>query len=445
MESWHGPDASPWSWEVGMTVPILGLAAVSAFEEATPWRRVTTKKESIAETFASTMGSHRFPWPWRRWSLGPSRSLGLTLLVAAGALAGLAAGRSLAFVPQKAIEGPLSLANFVKGTTDCFDRRTRPPLAVVDTHLHVRPFGGPPIPYQELMKILRQNGVLFANLYGIGQRLPVQSPCTYYLNCPGEPALPSLKSDFNNAQNTLDFKDQDLKLVLSMTFPDLSNPEEVLPKMALLDKEYPGMFRWMGEVNLVKQALFNNGHQAVPAQAIAAWQPFMLELQKKSIPIAIHADLGNDKEPLKYVPLMDEVLRRYPNNRIIWMHLGLSKELTVLDPREHIRLLESYLRRYPNLSFDISWRVLYDQVFKDPAKRDLYVALLNRWPNRFIPGTDFVAAAGKTEQVYREELVVTSSILTKVNNEAYRRIALGQNYFELAGLEAVAPPICGAR
>jgi hypothetical protein len=139
---------------------------------------------------------------------------------------------------------------------------------------------------------------------------------------------------------------------------------------------------------------------------------------------------------------MDEVLRRYPNNRIVWMHLGLSKELTSVDPRDHIQLLESYLRRYQNLSYDISWRVLYDQVFKDPAKRDLYVAFMNRWPNRFIPGTDFVAAAGKTEQVYREELAVTSSILARVNNEAYRRIALGQNFFDLAGLDAVSPPIC---
>jgi predicted TIM-barrel fold metal-dependent hydrolase len=168
----------------------------------------------------------------------------------------------------------------------------------------------------------------------------------------------------------------------------------------------------------------------------------MDELQKRNIPIAIHSDLGNDKEPRKYIPLMEEVLRRYPNNRIVWMHLGLSKELTTINPREHIQLLESYLRRYPNLSYDISWRVLYDQVFKDPASRDLYAAFMNRWPKRFIPGTDFVAAAGKTEQVYREELVVTSSILARVNNEAYRHIALGQNYFDLAGLDAVAPQVC---
>jgi hypothetical protein len=154
------------------------------------------------------------------------------------------------------------------------------------------------------MGYLRNSGVLFANLYGIGQRLPVNSPCTYYLNCPGVPAFPSLKSDFSNAQNSLDLEPTGMKLVLSMTFPDLSRPEEVLPAMALLEKEYPGMFRWMGEVNLSKQALFNNGHEAVSIEKIAAWKPFMEELRNRNIPIAIHSDLGNNKNSLQYLPLM---------------------------------------------------------------------------------------------------------------------------------------------
>lgn len=378
------------------------------------------------------------PFRRRSWQLAS-----LAVAVAGGVL--LAAGGSRALVRQTPIQGALSLANFRPGSTDCYDRRSRPPLAVVDTHLHVRPFGGPPIPFPDLIGYLSRSGVLFANLYGIGQRLPVDSPCTYYLNCPGVPALPSLKSDFSNAQNLLDYASgKDLKLVLSMTFPDLSKPEDVLPQMAVLDKEYPGMFRWMGEVNLAKQALYNNGHQAVAKEKIAAWKPFMDELRRRNIPIAIHSDLGNDKSPYLYIPLIEEVLRLYPDNKIVWMHLGLSKELSSIDPNKHVAILENMLRRYPKLSFDISWRVIYDQVFKDPALRRPYVALMNRYPDRFIPGTDFVAAAGKTEQVYREELVVTSFVLGEVNDEAYRRIALGENYFRLAGLDAVAPPICKA-
>ncbi|MFZ0408376.1 MAG: amidohydrolase family protein [Cyanobium sp.] len=383
--------------------------------------------------------------PRRSWLPTPPHApWGVALMVGAAAVGLVAAGRGLAFVAETPIQGPLTLANFVKGTTDCYDRRQRQPLAVVDAHLHGRPFGGPPMAWIDLLAELRRSGVLFANLYGIGQRLPEGSSCVDPDDCPGVMVRSSLKSDFSNAQNSLDLETGDLKLVLSMSFPDLSRPAEVLPQMAILDREYPGLFRWMGEVNLVKQALYSHGHQAVPIDRIAAWKPFMAELRRRHMPIAIHSDLGHDQQPLRYLPLMQRVLSLYPDNRIVWMHLGLSRELKRIDARQHRALLESLLRRYPNLSFDISWRVLDDQVFSDPARRQFYVDLFNRWPRRFIPGTDFVAAAGKSEVAYREELAVTSAVLGKVNDEAFRRIALGQNFFELAGLEAVAPPICRA-
>ena len=359
-------------------------------------------------------------------------------------LAWVGAGSSRAVMAQQPIQGPLTLAHFVKGSAGCYARGQRQPLAVVDAHLHGRPFGGPPMAFGDLLTSLRPGGGLCAILYGIGQRLPEKSACTDPGDCPGVAVVPSLKSDFSNAQNSLDLDTSGLKLVLSMTFPDLSRPAEVLPRMAILDKEYPGLFRWMGEVNLVKQALFENGHQPVPIETIAAWKPFMAELRRRHLPLAIHADLGNDQEPFRYLPLMEKVLSLYPDNRVIWMHLGLSRQLKMLEARQHVALLEALLRRYPNLSFDLSWRVLDDQVFSDAAKRDHYVDLINRWPRRFIPGTDFVAAAGQGEEAYRQELAVTSAILARVDDEAFRRVALGQNFFELAGLEAVAPPICRA-
>jgi DNA-binding transcriptional LysR family regulator len=53
----------------------------------------------------------------QRLPLLKPRVLGGSLVIAAAAIGAVAAGRGLAFVPQKAIEGPLTLANFVKGTT----------------------------------------------------------------------------------------------------------------------------------------------------------------------------------------------------------------------------------------------------------------------------------------------------------------------------------------
>jgi hypothetical protein len=343
---------------------------------------------------------------------------------------------------QKHIKGSLTLKNFEKGSKGCYNRKTRPQLSVVDSHLHLRPFGGPPIPFKKMLNIMRNSGVLFAEAEGIGQHLPINSSCSYYLDCPHTDALPSIKNDIANAQAVLDNNMDGIILNLSMTFPDLAKPKNILPQMKLLEKEYPGMFRWMGEVNLVKQALFNNGHKPVPIKTISKWAPFMNELQKKHYPMSIHCDLGNDIEPLKYLPLMKEVLRLYPNNTIVWMHLGLSKQLKTLSPEEHVELLNKLLLENPNLYFDISWSVLYNQEFKNSKKRVHYVNLLNKWPKRFLPGTDFLSAIKNNEKDYKKELKLTSAILKDVDDVAFRRIALGQNFFDISNSKYIAPQIC---
>jgi hypothetical protein len=95
----------------------------------------------------------------------------------------------------------------------------------------------------------------------------------------------------------------------------------------------------MGEVNLIKQALLPNDAEPAALDDIAAWWPFMDELRRRGIPITIHSHLGNDPEPLKYLYLMEAVLALYPNNKIVWSHMGLSEQLTTVEPRLHIDTL----------------------------------------------------------------------------------------------------------
>ena len=52
-----------------------------------------------------------------------------------------------------------------------------------------------------------------------------------------------------------------------------------------------------------------------------------MRLRARGIPLALHADLGNDAAPTRYLPLMEEVLCLYPENVIVWVHMGLSREL----------------------------------------------------------------------------------------------------------------------
>ena len=381
----------------------------------------------------------------------PRGGAALLLLVAlcalgAGGRASAGAAQAAGSPEPAAIGAPsrLTLDAFRTPDAPCYDRSAQPYTAVVDTHVHFRPFGGPAVPFDEILEYFEATGVLFANVYGIGQTLPASSSCTYYLDCPGTPVTPTLKNDLVNAADVVTKTPEGLHLTLAMTFPDLADPESILAGMQLLDTEYRDLFRWMGEVNLVKQALFENGHTAVPAGKIAEWDGFMQALRERGIPLAIHADLGSDDEPTRYLPLMEDVLRRYPDNAIVWMHMGLSRELTTLAPDRHVALMTSLLERYPKLMLDIAWRVIDDAYFSTPAGRAAYVPFLNAFSDRILPGTDFLASRDKNLDVYREELEVTGRIHRHLDDHAFRNIALGENYFRLLDLEYKAPAICPA-
>jgi len=328
----------------------------------------------------------------------------------------------------------------------CYDRATEPYTFVVDSHNHFRPFGGPALPFDQMLSILRDNQIYFVNIFGIGQKLPPKSPCTYYLDCPGTPVTPSMTNDFVNASNISvrqpNHLPDDIHLTLSMSYTDLAHPEHVVQQIQLLDKEFPNMFSWMGEINVVKQALFHNQHRATPESAIPKWKAFMDIMQQRNIPVSLHSDIGNDKDQEKYLPLMEKILETYPDNIILWHHLGLSKELKELKPKRHIKILQTLLEAHPNLYLDISWRVLYDNYFSKEKSRALYVDFFNEYSTRILPGTDFVAAANKTADIYKEEVEINSDILKDIDDEAFRNIALGQNYFNLLGLPYRAPEVC---
>ena len=224
-----------------------------------------------------------------------------------------------------AAQSTRSLASFAKSNASatCYDRTKEPYTAVVDTHFHPKPFGGQAMPPEVLFGYLDKAGVRFVNYFGIGQSLDMTSSCTYYLDCPGTSALPSIKNDFVNGVEVKAYPHENLHIVLSMTFIDLQNPEAVVDTIRLYDKEFPGMFKWAGELNVVKQALMKNQHEGATTEDIDNWAPFMKVLQERGIPVTLHSDLGNDANPTQFVPVMTHVLQTYPRHRCWGAHGAL--------------------------------------------------------------------------------------------------------------------------
>lgn len=324
----------------------------------------------------------------------------------------------------------------------CFDRAEQSHRFVVDSHLHFQPFSGPSLPHQELIGYLERAGIQYANVYGIGQTRIQDWGCFHGGPCDSDTIMPTMKNDFINAKNMADHPSRNVGLTLSMTFPDLQHPETIVDRMDILDAEFPGFFQWMGEANLVKQALFVWGHEPATLDDIDAWAPFMARLRERDMPLALHSDFGNDQDPLKYLHLMQAVLERYPDNTIVWMHLGMSREQRDMEPRQHTRILSEMMDEYPNLWVDISWSVLYDYYFSEPTRRPFYVDFLNQYSQRVLTGTDIVASENTGYSQYERALDANSYINQFLDDDAFRNIALGQNYFDLMKLDEVAPAIC---
>jgi hypothetical protein len=331
-----------------------------------------------------------------------------------------------------------SFAKSAKGVA-CYDRAKEPYTAVVDAHFHPQPFGGPAIPLPEMVKTFDNLGVRFVVFMGIGQVLDLRSGCTYYLSCIGTPASPSIKNDFVNGMEIAAYAPKQVYIVPAMTFMDLAHPEDIVDRIKLYDREFPGMFRWAGEVNVMKQALLGNLHEPATVASIDSWAPFMKILRERNIPLTLHSDLGNNAQPTEYLYLMKHVLETYPDNKIVWAHMGLSKELTTINAKQHVAIMKALLDQYPNLMLDISWDVLYN------AYRpwgDVFVRFFDQYPTRILPGSDFVAAATKDVSQYENELETTSRVLRLLSNEAFRDIALGENFFRFTGIDYTAPQIC---
>jgi len=356
-----------------------------------------------------------------------------------------ATGYDLAFDPAtRSADLPppkRSLESFSKANKnpDCFDRAKEPYTSVVDAHFHPRPFGGPAIPPEELYAWFDKLGVRFVNYFGIGQVLDLKSGCTYYLDCKGTPALPSIKNDFVNGMEVVAYKHPNLHIALSMTFIDLAHPETAAKTIELYDREFPGMFSWSGELNVEKQALLGNLAEPATIKSIDAWAPFMKVLRDRNIPVTLHSDLGNDANPTEFLPLMRHVLQKYPGNKIVWAHMGLSKELQHMDANRHVAIMKELLDANPNLMLDISWDVLYNAYHEWGA---VFLPFFNAYSTRILAGSDFVAAGNKKFSNYANELEVTSRALRLLDDEAFRNIALGENYFRLMRLDYQAPPVC---
>jgi predicted TIM-barrel fold metal-dependent hydrolase len=191
-------------------------------------------------------------------------------------------------------------------------------------------------------------------------------------------------------------------------------------------KTFPGVFTGVGEFTIHKE--FVSAKVAGPVASLQnpALDRILNFCAESGLLVLIHNDIdtpfGKPGAPPAYLDQMKAVLKRHQNATIIWAHIGVGR--IVRPVKEQGALIEAMLRdpQFDHVYFDISWDEVAKYVTATPENTTNVASIINRYPDRFLFGTDEVAPSdqGTYLRVYKQYTPLWS-LLTPEASEKVRR------------------------
>lgn len=209
---------------------------------------------------------------------------------------------------------------------------------------------------------------------------------------------------------------------------DMYAPDHI--KRVLLT--FPGVFSGIGEFTIHKE--FVSGK--IPGETASLTNPALDRIldfaAEAGLVVLIHNDVDvpfpkEGADPV-YLEQMKALLKRHPNGPIIWAHCGVGR--IVRPVKQHSVMLDSILSdpAMRNVYFDISWDEVAKYIVASPESLRITADLINRYPDRFLFGSDEVAPA--TQDKYLKVYNLYQPLWEKLTPEASEKVRKG-NYARL--------------
>ncbi|MFA5495675.1 MAG: amidohydrolase family protein [Porticoccaceae bacterium] len=174
----------------------------------------------------------------------------------------------------------------------------------------------------------------------------------------------------------------------------------------LMLEMYPGLWKGIGEILTRHDDLT----ALTKGETARANHPALMKVYelaaKKNLPVLLHSNITSKREqdPI-YLEELEEALEKNPDTIFIWAHAGTSAEIHRYQERvPKLRsIVSALLADYDNLYIDLSWTVLDTYLLDDGKPNDAWLALVERYPERFMVGTDLIgrfASLAKTIQAF---------------------------------------------
>ena len=165
---------------------------------------------------------------------------------------------------------------------------------------------------------------------------------------------------------------------------------------------YPGLWRGIGEVLTRHDTLSHLLEGEVPRANHPALVPVYRLAAERNLPVLLHSNIASVRrsKTMTYLHELTETLDAHPDTRFIWAHAGVSANM---ERRWHIddlhQRVEVLLQQYDNLSILLSWTLASHYLRQPDGRIDPdWLALIERYPQRFILGSDLVGRFGKLEK-----------------------------------------------
>jgi hypothetical protein len=160
-------------------------------------------------------------------------------------------------------------------------------------------------------------------------------------------------------------------------------------------KIFPGVFSGIGEFTLHKEFVSAKVAGSVASLLDPAVDSILSFAEQTGLLVIVHNDVdipfAKPGSKPAYLDEMRALLKRHPGTSIIWAHTGVGR--VVRPVTHHVQMLESLLRdpQLKHLYFDLSWDEVAKYLVASDSSIALSTALVNRYPDRFLFGTDVVA------------------------------------------------------
>jgi len=192
---------------------------------------------------------------------------------------------------------------------------------------------------------------------------------------------------------------------------------------------FPGVFTGIGEFTIHKEFVSAKIPGAIASLQDPALDRILDFAAEAGLVVILHNDIdlpfAKEGSAPAYLNQVKALFKRHPSTTIIWAHMGLGR--TVRPPVNHAAMIDELLRdpALLNVYVDISWDEVAKYFVVSPEATKTLATLMQRYPDRFLFGTD--GAAPADEARYLKVFQQYEPLWKSLDPETSRKVRL-QNY-----------------